>query len=149
MAWALGWIQEGLVEEHCSSSCLAAFLVAPAVASAVTSAPVAVVTVASKPPASGEKPCHTVKQSNADLQKLRHNFKNTIHLSAVVLVSTFSWQIMDALTILCRPMNEALNLMRTTFKTLNGSVDWRRDMSHGAIEKEFIGMCLRMRSSQR
>ena len=43
------------------------------------------------------------------------------------------------LTIVCRPMNEAFNLMRTTFKTLKGSVEWRRDMFHGAIEKEIIG----------
>ena len=43
------------------------------------------------------------------------------------------------LTIVCRPMNEAFNLMRTTFKTLKGSVEWRRDMFHAAIEKEIIG----------
>ena len=46
---------------------------------------------------------------------------------------------MDALTIVCRPMNDAFNLMRTTFKTLIGSVEWLRDMFHGAIEKEIIG----------
>ena len=58
-----------------SSSCPTAFPVVPAVTSAATSAPVAVATVASKPSASGEKPCDTVKQSNADLQHLRHNCK--------------------------------------------------------------------------
>ena len=61
-----------------------------------------------------------------------------MHLSAVVLANECSSQIMDALTIVCRPMNEAFNLMRTTFKTLKGSVEWRRDMFHGAIEKEII-----------
>ena len=45
---------------------------------------------------------------------------------------------MDVLTIVCRPMNEFFNLMRTTLKTLKGSVDWHRDMSHGAIEREII-----------
>ena len=60
-------------------------------------------------------------------------------LSAVVPANRFSCQIMDALTIVCRPMNEAFNLLRTTFKELKNSVDWRRDMPHGAIEKEIIG----------
>ena len=100
-----------------SSSCVAAFNVAPAVASAASSAPVAVATVASKPSTSGEKLCHTVKQSKADLQQLRHNCNNTMHLSAVVLANRFSFQIMDALTIVCRPMSEVFNLIRTTFKT--------------------------------
>ena len=122
-----------------SSSCFAAFLVAQAVASAATSAPTAVATVASKPSTSGEKLCHIVKQSNADLQKWRHNCKNTMHLFAMVLADRFSCQVMDALTIVCRQMNEAFNFMRTTFKTLKGSVEWRRDMFHGAIEKGIIG----------
>ena len=117
-----------------SSSCLEAFPVAPAVASAATSAPVAAATVASKPSASVEKPCHTVKQST-----LRHNCKTTMQLAAVVLASKFSWQIVDALTIVCSPVNEAFNLMRTTFHSLKVSVDWRHDMSHGATEKEIIG----------
>ena len=105
-----------------SSSCFAAFLVAPAVANAATSAPLAVATVASKPSASGEKLCHTVKQSDADLQTLRHNCENTTHFSAVVLANRFSCQIMDALTIVCRPMHEASNMMRTTSE--RGNVRW-------------------------
>ena len=36
-------------------------------------------------------------------------------------------------------MNEASKLRRTTFKTLKGSMDWRRDVSHGGIEKEISG----------
>ena len=78
-------------------------------------------------------------QSSADLQQLRRNCKNTMHLSAVVLANRCSCQIMDDLTIVCRPMNEAFNLMRTAFKTLKGLADWRRDTSHGAIEKDTIG----------
>ena len=63
-----------------------------------------------------------------------------------LVLSLAAQTLMDALTIVYRPMNEAVNLMRTTFKTLKGSVDWRPDTSHGAIDKGIIGTWASVRS---
>ena len=121
-----------------SSSTAVAPIVVPAAASSSSTASVAAVaTVAPQAAAANaERPCQTVRQSNQELQKLRHRCHNTMHLSAMVLANGYSCQVMDALAKVCLPMNTAFNFMRTMFKSAASSLIWKQGMTLGTIDQE-------------
>lgn len=73
----------------------------------------------------------TVKDSNNEMRRLRHQCKNTLHVSAIVLRNGFGCEVVDAMLHILEPINEWFDKSRTQCKTLRGGIQYRASLAGG------------------
>lgn len=73
----------------------------------------------------------SVKDSNNEVRRLRHQCKNTLHVSAVVLCNGFGCEVVDAMLHILEPVNEWFDKSRTQCKTMRGGIQYRASLADG------------------
>lgn len=94
-------------------------------------------------PNSSDTP-RTVRDSNAELRKVRSQCKNTLHFCCLVLSNRFSHQITDCVDIVCDPSNQFFDLGITECRTREGNLHFHLGLCHGGFKHVMDRMLSKM-----
>lgn len=103
------------------------------VASSSTARPPLTVSSAGPSTTAREQP-RTVRESNQEVSRLRNKATNNLHLAALVLSNTFGCQVVDAVAMVCQPLNKWFSKSRSECKTARGGAHWRSQLACGGID---------------